>query len=82
MKVDKGTEHYLSHQNKGGSTIVSPIMRRYGHKGRVWDVAFGNGMIATAGEDCTCRLWSQSDGIQLQCFKVHAMTVELIEDTQ
>ncbi|GMH35527.1 hypothetical protein BSKO_03395 [Bryopsis sp. KO-2023] len=50
---------------------VAPLLRRYGHKGRVWDAALCDGMVATASEDCTCRLWSLVDGSELKCLKGH-----------
>lgn len=64
------TEVVQQRQPGGDATVViEPRFQKYGHKGRIWDVMLTETIIATASEDCTCRLWSQVDGAPLQCLK-------------
>ncbi|KFK30735.1 hypothetical protein AALP_AA6G020500 [Arabis alpina] len=48
--------------------VVGPVL--FGHSVRVWDCCISDSLIVTAGEDCTCRVWSV-DGTQLEVIKEH-----------
>ncbi|KAI8522511.1 hypothetical protein RHMOL_Rhmol13G0002700 [Rhododendron molle] len=51
-----------------GSHAVGPVL--FGHNARVWDCCIFDDLIVTAGEDCTCRVWSL-DGNQLVMIREH-----------
>lgn len=53
-----------------------PLLTHFGHLGRVWDVAFLHSefpVVASVGEDRTCRLWSgQNENLQIDNYRDHA----------
>lgn len=38
------------------------VVTCWGHAARVWDADLAGPLLATAGEDGTCRLWDVADG--------------------
>ncbi|XVE77500.1 hypothetical protein DITRI_Ditri13aG0067600 [Diplodiscus trichospermus] len=48
--------------------VVGPVL--FGHSARIWDCCISDSLIISAGEDCTCRVWSL-DGKQLRMIKEH-----------
>jgi hypothetical protein len=49
---------------------VQLVATCWGHAARVWDADLAGPLLATAGEDGTCRLWDVADGSCVAVIKV------------
>lgn len=61
-KLSSGTSEAVGEGDKQGCLTLHAQKVIYGHKSRIWDCAFttDTGILVTASEDCTCKLWSLS----------------------
>lgn len=49
---------------------LAPAVTLWGHTARVWDAALLGNLAATAGEDCSARLWDVASGRCLAVLQV------------
>ncbi len=54
----------------GCPQVLAPAQVLWGHGARVWDCQVHGGLVATAAEDCSCRLWDRATGRQLAVLQV------------